>query len=1007
MPNIQLQFRRGTAAEWAAANPTLASGEMGIETDTSKFKVGTGALAWNSLPYGGIQGPTGNTGPTGVTGPIGPTGWTGNTGPTGPTGDTGTTGPTGAPSFVTGPTGEVGATGVTGPTGAASTVTGPTGAAGAPTEWSLNPAISTVDLSGQGLINFAYIRDASGLDISGTSISGLTTLNGQSVSSIGGSTWSTFPAIQTVDMSLNGLSNLSNERYAKSTGTFRPTDISSCQLWFDMADVCGYDLSGASNVIRLRDKSGFGYDASLNGSNTIVLGVPLAGRPTVRFPDAPNTARFITPSFASSTFSRSCFWVIRWTSSNVGNAGGGVPLTMIDSGTFLAFGSELVRDSGNNWSNNIFMANRGAMGTGQVIDTTLTGPVAQPILIAQTSDISAGVRASSYNGIDVSTGGTYGDRWASPDSNRIGNTMRGCSLAELIMYSNALSQNDRRKVEGYLAWKWGIDLSSSHPFAAAPPTGSSVASNETLALVSTDKYNNLALTAPVTTGLLEYRIPNQATGVNLTLSSNDTGTLYRLGITATSNIAVPTLGVSNVGTFWQFLNTGTSNQSITFTGTTDITSPVTVYPGGTYTVLWTGSNYVGAQDTAAPAPTPVSESFMVAAVSYSPAYLLYSYDGANWTTVTSSVNNPSRMFWNGSAWIGGGEFGRQISADGITWSKTFSDIFVTHGWTGRVWIGYWGNANAMQYSYDGYTWSNATIDMTNFSPRGGVWDGTKFILPNLSSTPSTHFMYSYDGIRWSPSGLILPSGARPFSYAFNGLTHVVGVVGGITSNIFSSPDGYTWTARLSTNANVPEIQWGGNIFMACVGSGTGAIYTSPDGVTWTQRSTSGVFRDPASLTWNGNGWFAQGQNLTSTGAVIARSLDNGVTWTVVATVLGVSGYANGIASRRLPRLIGDVPQTVNVPLVVSDLSATSLTLSSTNSNQSFYLTNAGFNALTLPSNVFGYNGGTYWSLRNATTSVLSITLTNTLNLTSPLVIPSSNTQTLVVSRDTSNTILLL
>lgn len=101
MPNIQLQFRRGTAAEWTSANPTLASGEMGIETDTSRFKVGNGSTAWNSLSYGGIQGPTGMTGPVGadstVTGPTGEAGpsVTGPTGPTGFNGTVGSTGPTG------------------------------------------------------------------------------------------------------------------------------------------------------------------------------------------------------------------------------------------------------------------------------------------------------------------------------------------------------------------------------------------------------------------------------------------------------------------------------------------------------------------------------------------------------------------------------------------------------------------------------------------------------------------------------------------------------------------------------------------------------------------------------------------------------------------------------------------------------------------------------------------------------------------------------------------------
>lgn len=48
---IQIQYRRGTAAEWLAANTLLAVGEPGYETDTGKFKVGDGSTTWNSLGY--------------------------------------------------------------------------------------------------------------------------------------------------------------------------------------------------------------------------------------------------------------------------------------------------------------------------------------------------------------------------------------------------------------------------------------------------------------------------------------------------------------------------------------------------------------------------------------------------------------------------------------------------------------------------------------------------------------------------------------------------------------------------------------------------------------------------------------------------------------------------------------------------------------------------------------------------------------------------------------------
>ena len=46
-----MQQRRGTAAQWTAANPILAAGEIGFETDTSKFKMGNGSSNWEALTY--------------------------------------------------------------------------------------------------------------------------------------------------------------------------------------------------------------------------------------------------------------------------------------------------------------------------------------------------------------------------------------------------------------------------------------------------------------------------------------------------------------------------------------------------------------------------------------------------------------------------------------------------------------------------------------------------------------------------------------------------------------------------------------------------------------------------------------------------------------------------------------------------------------------------------------------------------------------------------------------
>jgi hypothetical protein len=45
----KILLRRGTAAEWSSANPILGTGELGIETDTLKIKIGNGSSTWSQL----------------------------------------------------------------------------------------------------------------------------------------------------------------------------------------------------------------------------------------------------------------------------------------------------------------------------------------------------------------------------------------------------------------------------------------------------------------------------------------------------------------------------------------------------------------------------------------------------------------------------------------------------------------------------------------------------------------------------------------------------------------------------------------------------------------------------------------------------------------------------------------------------------------------------------------------------------------------------------------------
>lgn len=47
----RIQLRRDTASNWTTTNPILSSAEVGVETNTGKFKLGDGSSTWTALPY--------------------------------------------------------------------------------------------------------------------------------------------------------------------------------------------------------------------------------------------------------------------------------------------------------------------------------------------------------------------------------------------------------------------------------------------------------------------------------------------------------------------------------------------------------------------------------------------------------------------------------------------------------------------------------------------------------------------------------------------------------------------------------------------------------------------------------------------------------------------------------------------------------------------------------------------------------------------------------------------
>ena len=53
--NIRIQLRNDTAENWTTQNPVLLKGEMGVEIDTGKTKIGNGTDHWETLKYSGVD----------------------------------------------------------------------------------------------------------------------------------------------------------------------------------------------------------------------------------------------------------------------------------------------------------------------------------------------------------------------------------------------------------------------------------------------------------------------------------------------------------------------------------------------------------------------------------------------------------------------------------------------------------------------------------------------------------------------------------------------------------------------------------------------------------------------------------------------------------------------------------------------------------------------------------------------------------------------------------------
>ena len=277
---------------------------------------------------------------------------------------------------------------------------------------------------------------------------------------------------------------------SKSISGFDPRSIPGCCMWFDAADSSTFTPANPSNgqtVTQWRDKSsnsnhlvqataptvtssGSYSTTGYNGKPAVFMnptGVSSYGIYSTQAMWSSNTLNF--QSFFPSNDTNTFFMVfsqtggivgamsLQWTSTGSGNSH---VVQDFGSGNLCASGPGINSNIAKGMGANLMVewVTRGLSSTSESYDVYVYGAPGGTITYLNTSD-------SGYTW-------NYTERFVigAKDSNA---AYYGIGYhAEYIMYNTALTDTQRQQVEGYLAWKWGLEcIPQANLVPGLPPAG--------------------------------------------------------------------------------------------------------------------------------------------------------------------------------------------------------------------------------------------------------------------------------------------------------------------------------------------------------------------------------------------------------------------------------------------------------------------------------------------------------------------------------------------------------
>ena len=242
---------------------------------------------------------------------------------------------------------------------------------------------------------------------------------------------------------------------------FLPRSIAGIQMWMDGADPAGTGVvpSNGSVLSTWTDKSGKSYSATGVNSPTVVTNA-VNSKSAVSY----NGSNYSYSTIAAGVFSTAMiiFFVYK--------VNGAVTYTTPVTRGVFTNGSPI--DQYNNTrflGGNSYNGYTSAYSHASATSTTLFTQIIQQSPSTSYSEYVNGSTTSSLSVTGFSASDTASFVYIGTRDNK-GTTFNGY-MCELIVFNQLIGLTAQQKIEGYLAWKWGIQASlpAEHPYKSAAP----------------------------------------------------------------------------------------------------------------------------------------------------------------------------------------------------------------------------------------------------------------------------------------------------------------------------------------------------------------------------------------------------------------------------------------------------------------------------------------------------------------------------------------------------------